>query len=123
MSGAPELPSLFLRLLKKSLLNDLHVENDAVLLAMLKASVQGQRISFDDLIGLRRSGRFDDIEAAKQEGSIISFAAPRPDGGWQPVDLVDLNHPWHTMLGRKRLDNVEFCLERVVAEAVPGDLI
>jgi O-methyltransferase len=123
MSGEPDLPTRYLRLLKKSLLNDLHVENDAVLFAMLKASITGQPISFDRLIALRRSGRFDDLEAAKAEGAILNFAAPQPGGGWQSVDLLDLNHPWHTMVGRKRLDNLEHCLERVVAAAIPGDLI
>jgi hypothetical protein len=123
MSGAPALPSLYLGLLKKALLNDLHVENDAVMLAMLKAGALGQRLAFEELIALRRSGRFDDTEAAKRDGSIIRFATPLPGGGWQPVDLVDLNHPWHTMLGRKRLDNLESCLARVVADGVPGDLI
>ena len=29
----------------------------------------------------------------------------------------------HTMIGLKRLDNLEFCIEEVIAKAVPGDLI
>jgi hypothetical protein len=29
----------------------------------------------------------------------------------------------HTMVGRKRLDNVEFCVEDVLARGVPGDLV
>jgi O-methyltransferase len=123
MSGEPELSSLFLRLLKKSLLNDLHVENDAVLLAMLKASVHGTPISLESLVELRRAPRFDEIEQAKDDGAIIGFARPLPGGGWQPVDLLDLSCLWHTMIGRKRLDNLESCLERVIADGIPGDVI
>ena len=29
----------------------------------------------------------------------------------------------HTMIGRKRLDNLQVCVETALAEAVPGDLI
>ncbi|HYT62138.1 MAG TPA: TylF/MycF family methyltransferase [Haliangiales bacterium] len=29
----------------------------------------------------------------------------------------------HTMIGLKRLDNLQFCVERVLADSVPGDLI
>lgn len=31
--------------------------------------------------------------------------------------------PAHTMIGRKRLENIQFCLERVLAEEIPGDVI
>ena len=31
--------------------------------------------------------------------------------------------PAHTMIGLKRLDNVQFCVEEVLTNAVPGDLI
>src|SRR5207247_7268875 len=29
----------------------------------------------------------------------------------------------HAMIGLKRLDNLEFCIEQVIAKGVPGDLI
>src|SRR5258707_5801015 len=29
----------------------------------------------------------------------------------------------HTMIGLKRLDNIQFCIEQVLAHNVPGDLI
>lgn len=31
--------------------------------------------------------------------------------------------PAHTMIGRKRLANIRFCVERILAENIPGDLI
>lgn len=46
-----------------------------------------------------------------------------------PVDLAkrDVGRDWspvaHTMIGRKRLDNVEFCVTDVLDNAIPGDLI
>ena len=29
----------------------------------------------------------------------------------------------HTMIGMKRLDNLQYCVEKVIAENIPGDLI
>jgi O-methyltransferase len=29
----------------------------------------------------------------------------------------------HSMLGRKRLDNIQFCMERVIEDRIPGDVI
>lgn len=31
--------------------------------------------------------------------------------------------PAHTMIGRKRLENIQFCLERALADGIPGDVI
>ncbi len=122
MSGEPELRSRFIRLLKKALLNDLHVENDAALLFLLECSIKGVPVGLEQLVALRRSNKFEAIERAKDEGDMIVFSRPQ-DGGWQPVDLRELNHLWHTMMGRKRLDNLELCVERILADEVPGDLI
>ncbi|HUA52069.1 MAG TPA: TylF/MycF/NovP-related O-methyltransferase [Candidatus Sulfotelmatobacter sp.] len=123
MPGEADLRARFVSLLKKSLLNDLHVENDAVLLAMLEASVTGAPIDLNRLVKLRRSGSFETIERAKAEGDVIVFSRPQADRTWQPVDLRELNHLWHVMMGRKRLDNLERCIESVLADGIPGDLI
>jgi len=123
MPGEAELRARFVSLLKKSLLNDLHVENDAVLLAMLEASVTGVPNDLNRLVKLRRSGSFETIERAKAEGDVIVFSRPQADRTWQTVDLRELNHLWHVMMGRKRLDNLERCIESVLAEGIPGDLI
>ena len=80
-SGSLDLPSRFIRMLKKSLLNDLHVENDAALLAMLEASVKGLPMRLEHLVRVRRAGHYEAIERAKDEGEVIVFARPREGGG------------------------------------------
>jgi O-methyltransferase len=42
---------------------------------------------------------------------------------WRRNALAEWREPLHTMAGLKRLDNVQFCVERVLADDVPGDLI
>jgi hypothetical protein len=47
----------------------------------------------------------------------------RPDGTFEPINLRNLCEFYHTMIGRKRLDNIHALLDRIVADQVPGDLI
>jgi O-methyltransferase len=49
---------------------------------------------------------------------------PRDEGQpWRRDALREWREPAHTMAGFKRLDNVQVCLEQVLADDVPGDLI
>ena len=42
---------------------------------------------------------------------------------WRRDVFAEWRQPAHTMAGLKRLDNVQRCLEQVLADGVPGDLI
>ncbi|MCK2221078.1 TylF/MycF family methyltransferase [Actinomadura sp. ATCC 31491] len=61
--------------------------------------------------------------------NVIYEDAPVPWWGDPDYDSVNrrmgLDCPTaaHTMVGMERLDNVQFCVERVLADGVPGDLI
>jgi len=51
------------------------------------------------------------------------------DGKFLPLDTTNRmeGRIWppiaHTMIGLKRLDNLEFCIEKVITDGVPGDLV
>ena len=49
----------------------------------------------------------------------------KPDFNWTDIRTEGRDWPWfaQTMVGTKRLDNVQECVERVLADGVPGDLI
>jgi hypothetical protein len=46
-----------------------------------------------------------------------------PDRSLPPVNWSGWPRQAHSMLGRKRLDNIQFCMERVIEERIPGDVI
>lgn len=54
---------------------------------------------------------------------------PSPAGGFIPVGQAweQGGRAWltpaHTMIGRKRLENIQFCLQRILADGIPGDVI
>lgn len=44
----------------------------------------------------------------------------RPD---VPLEGADITYLGHTMIGFKRLDNFQFCIEQTIKDAVPGDIV
>lgn len=42
---------------------------------------------------------------------------------WRRNFVLEWTQPCHSMAGMKRLDNVQMCVERVLQDGVPGDLI
>ena len=99
---------LYLDLMKRCLVNMIypHVEEVPSLgtAAGLRARLAGALPKGEQGLGHRIS--------ATQSGDHIE----RMEGRIWPVVA-------HTMIGLKRLDNLEFCIEEVIAKAVPGDLI
>lgn len=49
----------------------------------------------------------------------------KPDFDWADVRAEGRDWPLfaQTMVGLKRLDNVQYCVEQIITEAIPGDLI
>jgi len=114
----------YLRLLKKSLLNDLYIESEVRLAHCLTALANGTPVELSTLTDIRRDdAMFGAVDRAKEFGGTIMIG--RIENG-KLVELPAMRRVTdvsHTMIGRRRLDNLEACLELVVADQIPGDLI
>jgi O-methyltransferase len=64
-----------------------------------------------------------DTDEDMRAAALAEFA--KPDFAWVDVRADGRDWPRYaqTMVGTKRLDNVQHCVERVLADGVPGDLI
>jgi hypothetical protein len=106
------LESHYLDLLKKTLLGEIYWENEARIL-YLRNCIEGKD-QYDAATLLRfpqsRRDFCDHYQALRKEGRFI-------DENIKNVGYVN------TMVGRKRLENVERCLDRICKDGVPGDLI
>jgi O-methyltransferase len=115
----------YLSLLKKALCNELYVEAEARIVYLLdrivnNASVDIKLISQSS--GLRNLA--DAISSEKERGRTIHIVSKTPSGEDQVWhSLRGAVEVAHTMVGRKRLDNLHFCLDAVRRDNVPGDLI
>lgn len=104
--------SLYIDLLKKSVLEELYVENELRLL-YLRDCLEGADTYRQDVyleIGTKRPEMYRDYVQAREQG--INYGRTIRNLGFQ-----------HTMLGRRRLENIEFCLDRVLRDRIEGDVI
>jgi hypothetical protein len=112
MDGIERIRARYLDLVKSSLLGHTNLDNELRLL-YLRRCARGQA-EFDERV-------LHDIRAHRREDS--DRLAASIDAGF-PVGTNLSELPYcYTMLGRKRLDNVEHCVRTILAEGIPGDLI
>jgi O-methyltransferase len=115
----------YLGLLKNALLNELYIENDVRLLYLFKMLQTGQGIDLDVFrnVASRLPDLLSEVREARQEGRVWwCLNIKNPDGSDSILDLRNVCEFSHTMVGRKRLDNIESCLAMVKRDNVPGDV-
>ncbi|RMH68590.1 MAG: macrocin O-methyltransferase [Gemmatimonadetes bacterium] len=108
----------YLNLLKSALLNEIYLENE-LRIYYLHTKLQEKSpffrkpsVSFEELHNIRQMHptMFEELYTGRQVGEHIHN------------DLQHLVYA-HTMIGRKRLENVEYCLNEIIKNDIPGDLI
>ncbi len=115
----------YLELIKSSLLNEQYIELEAQLIMAVLCAARGVVMELPDFWGVRRDqGLLQQLLEAKQGGDTVMLEAgdtrnsPRVDGS-----LRNFTEFSFTLVGRKRLDNLQRCIEDVLARKVPGDLL
>jgi O-methyltransferase len=118
--------SLYIELLKKTLINEIYIENEVKLFYMVHCLINRLEIQADylidtDLIPEDLNRR---VEKAKQIGGTVVLEQQNEHGEWVAAHSARnvLEFP-HSMIGRKRMDNIHYCIERILADDIPGDFI
>ncbi|MBT8609368.1 macrocin O-methyltransferase [Polynucleobacter paneuropaeus] len=96
MTNAQE---LYINLMKKILVNEIYDEHEYLI---KDPQSRINEAGINQFIGVPR--KIDPL--ARDLGQI-----------WPPTKMA------HTMIGRKRLENLQFCIESIISDQVPGDLI
>lgn len=115
----------YINLLQKSLLNDLYIENEARIDYVIYCIINNITPVLDDIYNIRHQEHLINlVKSTKETGSTIKLSIVGPDGNSSsPMGLRNYTELSHTMIGRKRLENLRFCLEKVLKDKIPGDLI
>lgn len=116
----------YLELLRKSLLNQLYLENDARVLHILESFACGRPPDGAVLRSIRDSEpeRVARLEADREEGRPWwLMRIPQPDGSRKLMSARDFCDFTHSMIGARRMRNIEECLDAVREDGVPGDLM
>jgi O-methyltransferase len=116
------LSARYIELLKQSLTNVLYVENEARYRLAMRAAIRNMIITPRDLYDLTlHQGLINALLDCKESGKL-----------WLPIDPAtgSLAHVMrnflelsHSMIGRKRLDNIQYCVETVLHDRIAGDFI
>ena len=104
--------SLYVDLLKKSILEELYSENEVRLL-YLRSCLEGKEVFRQDVyLDVRRRWKevYDEYIKFREFGLAYN----------RPMQYLGFSH---TMLSRARIENIEFCLKRILADNVAGDCI
>lgn len=111
----------YLRMVKRSLVNDLYLELEGVLHYLLLCRHQGTEPDPDTIrdLGRHRPDILARIETARADGGMVLW----PEDGGGVHDPRNLSEHVHTMIGRQRLDHLHGCLDTILAEGIPGDVI
>src|SRR6267378_7263173 len=116
----------YLTLLKKSLLDELYIENEARLVYIVLCLLSGAAIEEDTIrnIEQRRADIVTRLRHARQQGEIsFIWSIRQSDGTVREVNLRNVSETYHTMIGHKRLDNIQALLDAIVRDGILGDLI
>ena len=114
----------YLTLLKKSLTDDLYLENEARILYFVSCVIEQRSIDVQTFVDIHKHPFFKSVSDARAVGGWHMFITQAPgDEPRQRHDLRFASETAHTMMGRARLQNLHDCLDVVVREAIPGDLI
>jgi O-methyltransferase len=114
----------YLDLLKKSLLNELYIENESRIIQVWTHLLNNAgSFSYEDIYSVDRAV-LDFLLKAKSDGSSLMLSKSNPDGTRTPVPAMrNYTELSHTMIGMKRLDNIQRCMETVLRDDIPGDFI
>jgi O-methyltransferase len=118
--------TLYIDLLKKTLINEIYIENEVKLFYMVHCLVNRQKVQADCMIDpdLAPEDLNRRVERAKQIGGTVVLSRLNEHGEWVPDHSLRniLEFP-HSMIGRKRMENIQYCIERILADSIPGDFI
>jgi O-methyltransferase len=115
----------YLDLLKSALLNDIYIENEVRLLYLFAMHATRGKVDFEVVrqIGKHIPDALAKAQKARLEGRPWWYWESVSGGNQKIINLRNGCEFSHTMIGRKRLENIEHCLDVIRAEGIPGDLI
>ncbi len=121
-----ELTKQYLDPLKKSLLNELYVENEARLIYTFFHILNNLPLDYKHYLNITQihPNIINVLRDSKQNGDLIVLSHTAADGTIRKArELRNITELSHTIIGRKRLENVQSCVETVLADDIKGDFI
>ena len=115
----------YISLLKRSLVGELYIENEYRIIAAIATLLNNRPLAPGAFFGVdRNSTFFQAVQKSKLTGDALILHRRKADGSTEEApDARNVTELSHTMIGIKRLNNIQYCIETVLNEKVQGDLI
>lgn len=114
----------YLELVKSVLLNEIYIELEAQLLFSVLCSAENVAMKLPDFRAVRNEESFlGQLREAKAGGDSVIIETQRGEGAGARADLRNFTEFSYTLVGRKRLDNLQFCVEQILGDGIDGDLL
>ncbi|MBF0611658.1 MAG: macrocin O-methyltransferase [Magnetococcales bacterium] len=121
-----QLADSYIQLLKKSLLNELYIENELRILHTFHCMLNKLPLDYSHFFNITKVQPYllELVQESKLNGTMVVLGQHMPDGKNRPaLELRNVTELSHTMVGRKRLDNLQYCMETVLKDQIEGDFI
>ena len=117
-----DLATKYIDLLKKSLVNELYVDNEARFRLAMRAVIRNEVATPHGLYDLTpHQNLIDALLGCKENGNVW---LPTETATGEPAHFMrNVFELSHTMIGRKRLENIQYCMETTIQDGVHGDVI
>ena len=112
----------YIDILKKSLNNDLYIENEARCRLAMNALIENRIPTPEQIYDLTPHDKLiNALMKSKNNGNTLLYAFK--DGAQLAHFMRNYLEISHTMIGRKRLENIQYCMETVLDDNIPEDII
>ncbi|MBF0460211.1 MAG: tetratricopeptide repeat protein, partial [Magnetococcales bacterium] len=121
-----DLAKKHINLLKKSLLNELYIENELRILHTFHCILNKLPIEYWQFPNISRTQPhiLEALLSCKETGNTIVLMNHTTKGLPIPAHyLRNFTELSHTMVGKKRLENIQYCVETVLRDNIKGDFI
>lgn len=121
----PALPALYIELLKKTIINEIYLENEIKQYYLVSGLLFGTPVDLRHLVRPQTiPGELTHVvKNAKENGHALSMMHPDPAQRGKQPDSRNFTEFPHSMIGRKRMDNLQFAVETILSEKIPGDFL
>lgn len=118
-------PDRYLGLMKSALLNELYIELEAQLFFSVLCAAESVVMNLPEFWATREDHvLLDELRHAKQNGDTVILETGASEGKpFANARLRNFTEFSHTLVGRRRLDHLQHCVEQILDDRVPGELL
>lgn len=114
----------YLELVKSILVNEIYIELEAQLLFSVLCAAENVVMDLPDFWATRTNEDFlSQLRSAKQAGDTMILETQTGGDPGAKGELRNFTEFSYTLVGRKRLNHLHGCIEQILDEDVPGDLL